>query len=52
MKENYDHPLYKHCEEKDADETEKQITEINAGIYCFDIEELLSAIKLIKPDNA
>ena len=31
---------------------EKGIKEINSGIYCFDIEELLSALKLIKPDNA
>ena len=39
-------------EEKDANMFEKEIKEINSGIYCFDIEELLSAIKLIKPDNA
>ena len=31
---------------------EKEIKEINSGIYCFDIEELLSAIKKIKPNNA
>ena len=35
-------------EEKDASDSEKEIKEINSGIYCFDIEELLSAIKLIK----
>ena len=39
-------------EEKDANMYEKGIKEINSGIYCFDIEELLSALKLIKPDNA
>ena len=39
-------------EEKDANMFEKEIKEINSGIYCFDIEELLSAIKLIKPDNS
>ena len=39
-------------EEKDANETEKQITEINAGIYCFDIEELLKALKKLTPNNA
>ena len=39
-------------EEKDANMFEKEIKEINSGIYCLDIEELLSAIKLIKPDNA
>ncbi len=38
-------------EEKDANMTEKEIKEINSGIYCFDIEELLSALKLIKPNN-
>lgn len=39
-------------EEKDANTEEKQIKEINSGIYCFDIEELVSALELIKPNNA
>lgn len=39
-------------EEKDASIEEKQIKEINSGIYCFDIEELVSALKHIKPNNA
>lgn len=39
-------------EEKDADEEQKLINEINAGIYCFDIEELSLAINKIKKDNA
>lgn len=39
-------------EEKDANMYEKEIKEINSGIYCFDIEELLSALKEIKPNNA
>lgn len=39
-------------EEKDATEEQKKIQEINAGIYCFDIQELLKALKKIKPDNA
>ena len=39
-------------EEKDANMFEKEIKEINSGIYCFDIEELLSALKMIKPNNA
>ncbi len=38
-------------EEKDANMFEKEIKEINSGIYCFDIEELLSALKLIQPNN-
>lgn len=39
-------------EQKDATEEQKNIKEINAGIYCFDIEELLSALKQLKPNNA
>jgi len=39
-------------EEKDANEEEKLINEINGGIYCFDIEELILALKEIKPNNA
>lgn len=39
-------------EEKDANEEQKMINEINAGIYCFDIEELISALKSIRPNNA
>lgn len=40
-------------EEKDADPLQKKhIKEINSGIYCFDIEELLKALSQIKPNNA
>lgn len=39
-------------EQKDATEEQKEIQEINAGIYCFDIEELLLALKEVKPNNA
>ena len=39
-------------EEKDTNDDQKQIKEINAGIYCFDIEALLEALKEIKPSNA
>lgn len=39
-------------EEKDTTDEQKEIKEINAGIYCFDIEELLLALDKIKPDNA
>ena len=38
-------------EEKDADPLQKTIKEINAGIYCFDIKELLEALDHIKPNN-
>lgn len=39
-------------EEKDATEEERKIKEINAGIFCFDTEVLLKALKEIKPNNA
>lgn len=39
-------------EEKDTNDEQKQIKEINAGIYCFDIEALLEALKEITPSNA
>ena len=39
-------------EEKDADPLQKEIKEINSGIYCFDIPELLKALELIRPNNA
>lgn len=38
-------------EEKDSTEDERNIQEINAGIYCFDIQELLKALKELKPNN-
>ncbi len=39
-------------EEKDATEDERAITEINAGVYCFDIEELILALEKLTPNNA
>lgn len=39
-------------EEKDANDEEKLINEIGAGVYCFDIEELALAIQKITNDNA
>ena len=39
-------------EEKDTKASQRKIKEINAGIYCFDIEELLAALEKIKPNNA
>ena len=39
-------------EEKDATDEQKKIKEINSGIYVFDIEELLLALKEINNDNA
>ncbi len=39
-------------EEKDATEEQKAINEINAGVYCFDIEELILALEKLTPNNA
>ncbi len=39
-------------EEKDANEEEKLINEIGAGVYCFDIEELSLALDKIDNNNA
>ena len=39
-------------EEKDADPIQKEIKEINSGIYCFDIEALVDSIHEITPNNA
>ena len=39
-------------EEKDADEDQRLIKEINAGAYCFDISWLAKALNELKPANA
>lgn len=39
-------------EHKDCDEEQLKIKEVNLGMYCFDIKELLEALKLLKNDNA
>lgn len=38
-------------EHKDCNEEQLQIREVNLGMYCFDIEKLLEALKLLKNDN-
>lgn len=38
-------------EELDATEEQRKIKEINAGIYCFDIPELLEALEKIQPSK-
>ena len=43
--------LEKIVEEKDASVAEKQIKEINSGIYCFD-KNLWKALSKVKPNNA
>ncbi|MCX5697872.1 MAG: NTP transferase domain-containing protein [Candidatus Omnitrophica bacterium] len=39
-------------EDKDADDYEKSINEINTGIICFDKEALFGALRKIRPNNA
>lgn len=39
-------------EEKDATELERAIREVNAGVYCFDVKKLFSALEKVKNDNA
>lgn len=39
-------------EQKDANEEERQIGEINAGIYCFDTRKLFSALSAVKNNNS
>jgi UDP-N-acetylglucosamine diphosphorylase/glucosamine-1-phosphate N-acetyltransferase len=39
-------------EEREATEQEKQIREINSGVYCFDAKPLFSALGQIRADNS
>lgn len=39
-------------EQKDASDEERQIREINVGIYCFENTKLFAALKQIKPTNS
>ena len=39
-------------EQKDASDEERQIREINVGIYCFENTKLFAALKQIKPNNS
>lgn len=39
-------------EDKDADSVQKEITEVNTGVYCFTISDLLNAIGELSPANA
>lgn len=39
-------------EHKDATQDEKKISEVNAGIYCFDVKKLFSALTQVKNENA
>lgn len=39
-------------EQKDASETEREIAEINSGIYCFDSKKLFDALSKVQTNNA
>jgi bifunctional UDP-N-acetylglucosamine pyrophosphorylase/glucosamine-1-phosphate N-acetyltransferase len=39
-------------EQKDATPEERQLNEINAGIYCFETRLLFPALERVKPENA
>lgn len=49
---NSDGQIIKIVEQKDASEEEKQIKEINSGVYIIDKNELFSSLKNISSDNA
>ena len=38
-------------EQGDASDDERQIREVNSGIYCFDTAKLLDALRRVRPDN-
>ena len=44
--------VVKNVEERDASAVEKAIREINTGIYCFTIKDLLDSLKELKNENS
>ncbi len=38
-------------EQKDANEQERQVKEINSGIYCFETNDLFAALRRVEPKN-
>lgn len=44
--------LFKIIEERDANEDQKLIFEVNSGVYIFEIESLMNSIKNLKSNNA
>lgn len=38
-------------EQKDATEDERQVREINSGIYCFETKDLFAALRRVEPKN-
>ncbi len=43
--------VLKIVEQKDANDEEKKISEINSGMYCFTIKDLFSALKKVNNNN-
>ena len=39
-------------EQRDANEDERQIREVNSGIYCFDRAKLFAALQQVRPSNS
>ncbi|MBE8954501.1 MAG: bifunctional UDP-N-acetylglucosamine diphosphorylase/glucosamine-1-phosphate N-acetyltransferase GlmU [Quinella sp. 2Q5] len=39
-------------EDKDADAAQRKIREVNAGVYCFDVQKLFGALERVTNDNA
>ncbi|WKY47348.1 bifunctional UDP-N-acetylglucosamine diphosphorylase/glucosamine-1-phosphate N-acetyltransferase GlmU [Eubacteriaceae bacterium ES3] len=52
MIKNQEGELLSIVEEKDASDLQKQIREINSGMYCFDAQALTAALKEVKTNNA
>lgn len=44
--------VLKIVEHKDASEEERQVKEVNSGIYCFDAKALFNSLKKVTNDNA
>lgn len=49
---NADGAFQRIVEQKDATDEEKQVSEINSGIYCFDTRKLFAALAKVSNDNA
>ena len=47
-----DGSVLKIVEHKDATEEERQVKEVNSGIYCFDIQAMFEALGKVTNDNA
>lgn len=47
-----DGSLQKIVEDKDATDDEKKILEVNAGVYCFDVQKLFDALDKVGNENA